>query len=197
MRRTRCCRQGRACTGESTDAVERVPAMRSVKRCSLWFWFSRSLLPFKFDRFLCDSQPGRAQETSLAQVERGGCRATPWNDFFVSRKRFSSHVFAGVCSSWHNLLSGSEHIVSAHYDFSVSSGWKTSAPNLPNGQLSLQKVAQGTLRVARRFPKSLSSLNYKFSSGSISRQFQCSPCFPSAHFPSQTLCRYSPCLPLP
>jgi len=52
---------------------------------------------------------------------------------------------------------GQSALVSAHYDISVSSGWKTSAPNLPNGLLSLRKVAQGRLRVARRFPKSFSS----------------------------------------
>jgi hypothetical protein len=72
-------------------------------------------------------------------------------------QRFSSHVSQGVRCSWHNLLSGSEHFVSAHYDVSVASGWKTSAPNLPSGQLSLLRAVQGRLRVARRFPKSFSS----------------------------------------
>lgn len=122
-------------------------------RFSFWVWI---LMRLKRGR----QQTQAARIVLLARVQRVSCRWSPSIVLFVSifGERFSSHVFAGVRSSWHNLLSGSEHFVSAHYDVSVASGWKTSAPNLPNGQLLCRVTAQGRLRVARRFPKSFSSL---------------------------------------
>jgi hypothetical protein len=85
---------------------------------------------------------------------------TPLEDLRVLflGERFSSHVLSRSWRAPGTICSpGQSALVSPHYDFSVSSGWKTSAPNLPNGPLPLRKVAQGRVRVARRFPKSFSS----------------------------------------
>src|SRR6185503_6177609 len=88
-------------------------------------------------------------------------------------KRFSSRVFAGVRGSWHNLLSGSEHFVSAHFDVSVASGWKTSAPNLPSGTSSVWS-AQGLATGRAPFSIIVSSFESLVWFSSLDHGFDCS-----------------------